>query len=542
MELLLFKRSSSALGEEMSREPEKEADEERWVSSKAAVSDDNVTASSRKGKHGVPVDMEEQLDSAKAEIGQVREENERLKMILSRIVTDYRALKMHFLDVARQADDAKKASDVTATTSSSNHASEDTELVSLSLGNNSISSHKTQEKPNDKSSEEVHDGAFKEGLSLGLECKLLQNGQNPQSGSEEPKGEDMAESSTCRLIKSPRSAEDDDSQQPNVKKARVSVRARCDTATMQDGCQWRKYGQKISKGNPCPRAYYRCTVAPSCPVRKQVQRCADDTSILITTYEGTHNHPLPFQATAMASTTSAVASMLLSGSSSSASGSSMFSGSTFDLSFISRSRPSSVVYPVISASPCHPTIVLDLTSTSSTPHYTRLQSSAFSAEPTTQPSSISFPGFSFSADQTTFAPAWNTTTGLVERYMPYQLNGIPTVASSPARPPHQRFYQTHPNRPNPSSSASLPSPKQNLSETIASMTKAITSDPSFQSVLAVAISSIMNSNGDRILGQSMEETSQICTVQGLASRRFKTGTYDRQIRELCSQEKSVMLA
>ncbi|XP_074565874.1 putative WRKY transcription factor 43 [Curcuma longa] len=62
------------------------------------------------------------------------------------------------------------------------------------------------------------------------------------------------------------------------------------TDILDDGYRWRKYGQKAVKNSPYPRSYYRCT-HHTCNVKKQVQRQSKDTSVVVTTYEGIHNHP-----------------------------------------------------------------------------------------------------------------------------------------------------------------------------------------------------------------------------------------------------------
>ncbi|KAG9145461.1 hypothetical protein Leryth_021456 [Lithospermum erythrorhizon] len=74
---------------------------------------------------------------------------------------------------------------------------------------------------------------------------------------------------------------------------RQVVQTMSEVDLVNDGYRWRKYGQKLVKGNLNPRSYYRCSNA-GCPAKKHVERASHDPKLVITTYEGQHCHEMPF--------------------------------------------------------------------------------------------------------------------------------------------------------------------------------------------------------------------------------------------------------
>ncbi|KAJ1393337.1 hypothetical protein SESBI_35057 [Sesbania bispinosa] len=188
----------------------------------------------------------------------------------------------------------------------------------------------------------------------------------------------------------------------------------------------------------------------------------EDRTVLITTYEGNHNHPLPPAATAMANTTSAAAAMLLSGSATSKEGLTTSAGSYL----------SSIPYAsmaTLSASAPFPTITLDLTQTGS-----------------------------------------NAMMNLHRGPFPLPLP-LPLADQGPQLLGHPLFFPQQRVAP----AAALPLLQRPHSAMVETVSAAIATDPNFTAALAAAISSIIGAPGGSNDGSAIPGSPQLpqsCTT------------------------------
>ena len=148
---------------------------------------------------------------------------------------------MQFHDIVKQ--ETRKSDDKG---NDNNHKEiiEEPDLVSLSLGRVPSSNIPRSDQEKVKVPKPLmKDEEFNEDLTLGLDCKFetsksgstteaLPNNVSPANSSEVPKEEAGETWPPSKALKTARDTEEEVSQQNPAKKARVCVRARCDTPTV----------------------------------------------------------------------------------------------------------------------------------------------------------------------------------------------------------------------------------------------------------------------------------------------------------------------
>ncbi|KAJ0112935.1 hypothetical protein Patl1_01449 [Pistacia atlantica] len=154
-----------------------------------------------------------------------------------------------------------------------------------------------EDASNNKKSSTVHAGGDSAGIN---ENPSTPNSSVSSSSNEAAADED---SENNKKDKQPKARENGDHEknkkagnkpkkEKKQREPRFAFLTKSEIDHLEDGYRWRKYGQKAVKNSPYPRSYYRCT-SQKCTVKKRVERSFQDPTIVITTYEGQHNHQCP---------------------------------------------------------------------------------------------------------------------------------------------------------------------------------------------------------------------------------------------------------
>ena len=177
--------------------------------------------------------QEDELESAK-------EENERLKKMVEQVENDYQSLQSRFFDIF-QHEPALKSAQKSPINETQKEEEEPEVLLCLGL--------QTPTKPNkdgntgSSSKGKVGAELVEEELSLGLDLKsstkidFTETGSEKSNGTEDMKEDELGETwPPSKVLKTMKdSRKDEEPPEPNnAKRARVCVRARCDTPTVSE--------------------------------------------------------------------------------------------------------------------------------------------------------------------------------------------------------------------------------------------------------------------------------------------------------------------
>ncbi|EXB92394.1 putative WRKY transcription factor 28 [Morus notabilis] len=178
--------------------------------------------------------------------------------------------------------------DSTATTAPAAAAAANNNLlkVAAGVGDQSAGTSENPSTPNSSISSSSNEAGAVVEEDSGKSKKLEEDKMQRKDQSDDQDGDDVEDKGASKKVTKTKKKE------KRQREPRFAFLTKSEIDHLEDGYRWRKYGQKAVKNSPYPRSYYRCTTQ-KCTVKKRVERSFQDPSIVITTYEGQHNHHCP---------------------------------------------------------------------------------------------------------------------------------------------------------------------------------------------------------------------------------------------------------